>query len=114
MNSQYKSNRRRLLRGAAWAALLSSVPAARNAQPRGARMKIVKAEPTLTGGNVFVRTDTDAGIAGWGAGDQKDWQKVTVDLSAFRGQEVEIRVFQRTLVPDQVAGNAYWRNVRVQ
>ena len=53
-------------------------------------------------------------IEGGGEGGQKNWQKVTVDLSAFRGQEVEIRIFQRTLVPDQVAGNAYWRNVRVQ
>ena len=64
MNTQHKSNRRCFLRGAAGAGLLSSAAASQNAQPRGARMKIVKAEPILTGSNVFVRIETDAGIVG--------------------------------------------------
>lgn len=46
--------------------------------------------------------------------DQRDWQKVTVDLSAFRGQEVEIRLYQRTKLPNKLPSCAYWRNVRVQ
>ncbi|MBI3698259.1 MAG: DUF433 domain-containing protein [Acidobacteria bacterium] len=36
------------------------------------------------------------------------------DLGPFRGQEVEIRLYQRVLVPKKIAGNAYWRNLRVE
>ncbi|MEK7408284.1 MAG: ADP-ribosylglycohydrolase family protein [Acidobacteriota bacterium] len=66
--------------------------------------------------DVFVNNTNPLGrlIEGGDRRDEKNWQKVTVDLSAFRGQEVEIRIYQRTLVPDRMAGNAYWRNVRVQ
>jgi hypothetical protein len=45
---------------------------------------------------------------------QRNWQKLTVEVSAFRGQQVDIRIYQHTLVPDRTAGNAYWRNIRVQ
>jgi hypothetical protein len=67
-----------------------------------------------------VKPDT---VVGWnGAGlrlywrwrSRKNWQKVTVDLPVFRGQEVEIRGFQRTLAAGPVAGNAYWPTVWVQ
>lgn len=53
-------------------------------------------------------------VIGGGLGDARNWQNVTVDLSAIRDREVEIRVCQRTLVPNHVAGNAYWHNLRVR
>jgi len=42
------------------------------------------------------------------------WEQVEVDLAQFAGQELMIRLYQRVLVPDRVAGNAYWRNLRVE
>ena len=42
------------------------------------------------------------------------WEQVDIDLAEFAGQEVTIRLYQRVLVPDRVAGNAYWRNLRVE
>lgn len=51
---------------------------------------------------------------GDGRSDDRDWQRLTVDLSAFAGQEVEIRLYQRTLLAERIAGNAYWRAIRVR
>jgi hypothetical protein len=48
------------------------------------------------------------------AGEDRQWQSIEVNLAAFAGQAVEIRLYQRVLVPDRVAGNAYWRNLRVE
>jgi hypothetical protein len=42
------------------------------------------------------------------------WQRITVDLAAFAGREVELRLYQTILVRDRVPGNAYWRDVRVE
>jgi len=53
-------------------------------------------------------------IEGGDAGNGKNWQKLKADLSEFSGQEVEIRLYQRTLVPHRIAGNAYWRSIRVR
>lgn len=41
------------------------------------------------------------------------FESIDLDLGAWAGQEVEIRLYQRVLLPDRVAGNAYWRNLRV-
>ncbi|MCS6951458.1 MAG: ADP-ribosylglycohydrolase family protein [Bryobacterales bacterium] len=49
-----------------------------------------------------------------GAGQARSWQTVQVDLTEFAGREVEIRLIQRTLIPGRIAGNAYWRNLRVR
>ncbi len=49
-----------------------------------------------------------------GAPEERNWQQITVDLSAFQGQEEEIRVYQRTLVPAHTGGNAYWRRLRIR
>ena len=43
-----------------------------------------------------------------GAG-RNQWRKLTVDFAPFAGREVEIRVYQRTALPDRASGNAYWR-----
>jgi hypothetical protein len=53
-------------------------------------------------------------IAGGEQRGQRSWQKLSVDLAAFAGQEVALRIYQRTLLPDGVGGNAYWRNLRIR
>ena len=43
----------------------------------------------------------------------REWQTVDVDLKAFAGQTVTIRLIQRVLLgPEYAPGNAYWRNLR--
>ena len=48
------------------------------------------------------------------SGNERHWESIDVDLAAFAGQETEIRLYQRVLLEDRVAGNAYWRNLRVE
>jgi len=43
-------------------------PALSSAKPKGLRMKITKVEPILTGSDVFLKIETDAGIVGYGDG----------------------------------------------
>lgn len=49
-----------------------------------------------------------------GTGDGRKWHDLKVDLRDFAGQETHLRLYQRVLVPNRVAGNAYWRNLRVE
>jgi hypothetical protein len=56
----------------------------------------------------------DAVIRGEGQDGEKVWRKVVIDLSAFAGQEVEIRLYQRTDLADATVANAYWRNLRIR
>ncbi len=45
----------------------------------------------------------------------REWQTVDVDLKAFAGQTVTIRLIQRVLLgPESAPGNAYWRNLRLE
>jgi hypothetical protein len=45
----------------------------------------------------------------------REWQTVDVDLRAFAGQSVTIRLIQRVLLsPEYAPGNAYWRNLRLE
>ena len=53
-------------------------------------------------------------IDGGPPAEDRRWEQVDVDLGEFAGQEVVIRLYQRVLLPDRVAGNAYWRNLRVE
>jgi hypothetical protein len=41
----------------------------------------------------------------------RKYQSIQVDLSAFAGQDVIIRLYQHTLVRDVAPGNAYWKRV---
>jgi len=44
----------------------------------------------------------------------EQWQTVDVDLKAFAGQAVTIRLIQRVLLgPELAPGNAYWRSLRL-
>jgi hypothetical protein len=49
-------------------------------------------------------------IEGDAAGDRK-WQEIVCDLSRFAGQTVTMRLYQRVLLGQRAAGNAYWRNL---
>lgn len=44
----------------------------------------------------------------------RKWHELKVDLHDFAGQPTHLRLYQRVLVPNRVAGNAYWRNLRVE
>jgi hypothetical protein len=53
-------------------------------------------------------------IEAGGSGGERHWESIDLDLATFAGQETEIRLYQAVLVEDRVAGNAYWRNLRVE
>jgi hypothetical protein len=42
------------------------------------------------------------------------WEKLDIDLKEFAGRETTLRLYQRVFVPNRIAGNALWRNLRVQ
>ena len=44
----------------------------------------------------------------------RKWHDMKVDLREFAGKRTHLRLYQRVLVPNRVAGNAYWRDLRVQ
>jgi hypothetical protein len=48
-----------------------------------------------------------------GKGASRQWQRVRVDLSKYSNQLVVLRLYQRVLIPQHEAGNAYWRNLSV-
>jgi hypothetical protein len=37
------------------------------------------------------------------------WYEIKVDLAEFAGKQTHLRLYQRVLVPNRVAGNAYWK-----
>jgi hypothetical protein len=41
------------------------------------------------------------------------WHDIKVDLAAFAGRTTHLRLYQRVLVPNRVAGNAYWKSIRL-
>jgi len=53
-------------------------------------------------------------IDGSAATGGRHWQPVDLDLGPFAGQSAEIRLYQRVLVNNKTAGNAYWRQVRIE
>lgn len=42
------------------------------------------------------------------------WHEINVDLAEFAGKETHLRLYQRVLVPNRVAGNAYWKRVTLE
>jgi len=49
------------------------------------------------------------------ASPDRQWQTIAVPLDEFAGKETVLRLFQRVLlVPAVNAGNAYWRNLRLE
>jgi len=49
-----------------------------------------------------------------GADGGRQWREVKVDLSEFAGKTVTLRLYQRVLVPNQTAGNAYWKAIELK
>jgi len=52
-------------------------------------------------------------IAGDTDGPRK-WEEVKVDLGDFAGKTVTLRFYQRVLVPNRTAGNAYWKAIELK
>jgi hypothetical protein len=44
----------------------------------------------------------------------RHWQHLSVDLGKFAGQTVQLRLYQRVLVGNKTAGNAYWKAIEVK
>jgi hypothetical protein len=44
----------------------------------------------------------------------RHWEHLSFDLSARRGQTVQVRLYQRVLLPGRTAGNAYWKELTVK
>jgi len=42
-----------------------------------------------------------------------NWRDIDLDLSAFKSQNVTLRLYQLVLIPHHEAGNAYWRDLVV-
>ncbi len=49
-----------------------------------------------------------------GGADERSWRTLEVDLRPFADREVVLRLYQRVLIRNRTAGNAYWRNLKVQ
>lgn len=48
-----------------------------------------------------------------GAG-ARQWQSMSVDLQSFANREVTLRLYQRVLLANRTAGNAFWRNLKLE
>ena len=44
----------------------------------------------------------------------RHWEHVQLDLSAYKGQSVVIRLYDLILIPGHLAGNSYWKNLAIQ
>ena len=44
---------------------------------------------------------------------EQKWEEIKVDLAPFAGLTVQLRLYQRVLLPNRTAGNAYWKELRV-
>ncbi len=44
---------------------------------------------------------------------RREWQDIEVNLHKYANREVTLRLYQRVLIPQQEAGNAYWRDLVV-
>jgi hypothetical protein len=45
---------------------------------------------------------------------QHTWVPIQLDLARFAGQELQLRLYQRVLLPDRIPGNAYWKSVKIE
>ena len=64
--------------------------------------------------NVYVdNTLLEQRIIEGSAGTQQ-WQSFAVDLQSFTNRDVTLRLYQRVLLPNRTAGNALWRNLKLE
>jgi ADP-ribosylglycohydrolase len=66
-------------------------------------------ELNVYAGNTLLEKHVIAGAPG-----ERKWQTFDVDLKDFAGKETTLRLYQRVLVPNYVAGNALWRGLKVE
>ena len=45
---------------------------------------------------------------------ERKWQDIHVELADFTGKELQLRLYQRVLLPDHIPGNAYWKNLKIK
>jgi hypothetical protein len=45
---------------------------------------------------------------------ERKWEDIRVELTEFAGKELQLRLYQRVLLPDKIPGNAYWKNLKVE
>jgi hypothetical protein len=64
------------------------------------------------GNKMLLRKRIDGGVNA--KPEERHWEDIRVDLKEFAGQEVQLRLYQRVLLPNRVPGNAYWKNVKVE
>ena len=64
------------------------------------------------GNKMLLRRRIDGGVNA--KPEERHWESIRVDLKEFAGQEVQLRLYQRVLLPNRVPGNAYWRNLKVE
>jgi ADP-ribosylglycohydrolase len=48
-----------------------------------------------------------------GRSETREWQDIEVSLEKYANQEVTLRLYQRVLIPQHEAGNAYWRDLNI-
>ena len=64
--------------------------------------------------NVYAdNTLLEKSIVEGGAGERK-WVALSVDLAQSASRDVTLRLYQRVLVANRTAGNALWRNFRLE
>jgi hypothetical protein len=49
-----------------------------------------------------------------GGSEGRTWQKLKVNLAAFANQQATLRLYQRVLLADKLAGNAYWKTLKLE
>jgi hypothetical protein len=62
------------------------------------------------GNKNVLRKQIDGGTGQLG---ERQWQDIKIDLIAFAGKDLELRLYQRVLLADKIPGNAYWKDIRV-
>ena len=44
----------------------------------------------------------------------RKWENIKIDLQRFAGEKHQLRLYQRVLLPDKIAGNAYWKDLKLE
>lgn len=63
--------------------------------------------------NIYVNNDRRLVKIIEGGDEEQKWEKVDVSLEEYTGKPVTVRLYQRVLVPGKEAGNAYWKNLKI-
>jgi len=45
---------------------------------------------------------------------ERQWQEIKIDLKEFAGKEIQLRLYQRVLLGNRQAGNAYWKAIELK